>query len=164
MADMAGEVIPVCLSPSNICFEVKSGAKFEGEHRLDELRMSQDEVVKIWLDPSVEVNKRAVDVLAKADVIVVCPGSMYGSVLVNFMVDGFSQVFIKSKAKKILMTNVMSVRNENHGFDQNKYIKLFEKYVGKKGIFDFVLMADLTKLNQIKLKKVLSNYDFEYSV
>jgi len=163
MADMAGEVIPVCLSPSNICFKVKSGAKFEGEHRLDELRMSQDEVVKIWLDPSVVVNKRAVDVLAKADLIVVCPGSMYGSVLVNFMVDGFCQAFIKSKAKKILMTNVMSVRNENHGFDQDKYIKVFEKYIGKKGIFDFCLMADLTKLDKSILKKVFGNYDFEYS-
>jgi len=163
MADMAGEVVPVCLSPANICFEVKSGARFEGEHRLDELRMSKDEVVRIWLEPKVEVNKNAVEAIKGADMIVVCPGSMYGSVLVNFLVDGFSQAFIKSKAKKILMTNVMSVRNENHRFDQDKYIKVFEKYIGKKGIFDFLLMADLTKLDKNLLKKVFNNYDFEYS-
>lgn len=162
-ADMGGEVMPVCLSPSDICFETKNGFVYKGEHRLDELRMSKDMVKKMWLEPKVSVNPKALTALKVADLIVVSPGSMYGSILANFLTDGFCQAFVESKAKKILMTNIMSTRNENDGFDQEKYLNTFENYLGKKNVFDIVLMADLSKLDKVKLKQVLKNYDLEYS-
>jgi len=162
-ANVGGEVIPVCLSPSDICFETISGAVYKGEHRLDELRMSQDMVKNIWLEPEVEANAKALKVLEESDLIIICPGSMHGSILVNFLTKGFAMAFCKSKAKKILMTNIMSTRNENHGFDQDKYTKIFEKYLGKKNIFDLVLMPDLGKLDKNKLKMVYKNYELEYS-
>jgi len=162
-ANMGGEVIPVSLYPSDICFETISGARYKGEHRLDELRMSQDMIKKIWLDPEVETNQRAIKALKDADLIIICPGSMYGSILVNFLTKGFAKAFFESKAKKILMTNIMSTRNENHGFDQVKYVDIFEKYLGKKNIFDLVLMPDLGKLDKNKLKMVYKNYELEYS-
>ena len=162
-ADMVGTVIPVCLSPADICFETVSGAKYKGEHRLDELRMSQDMVKTIWLEPEVTTNPKALRALVEADLIVVSPGSMYGSILVNFLTKGFPTAFLESKAKKILMTNIMSTRNENHGFDQVKYVDIFEKYLGKKNIFDLVLMPDLVKLDKNKLKMVHKNYELEYS-
>lgn len=162
-ADMGGEVIPVCLSPSDICFETESGAVYKGEHRLDELRMSRDMVKRIWLEPKVSVNSKVLEALNDADLIVVCPGSMYGSILVNFLTDGFCQVFTKSKAKKILMTNIMSTRNENDGFDQEMYLKTFEYYLDDQNVFDIIVMADLSKLDKVKLKQVLRNYDLEYS-
>ena len=162
-ADMGGEVMPVCLSPSDICFETKSGFVYKGEHRLDELRMSKDMVKKMWLEPKVSVNPKALRALKEADLIVVSPGSMYGSILVNFLTAGFCQAFTKSKAKKILMTNIMSTRNENDGFDQEKYLKTFENYLGIRNVFEVILMVDLNELDKVKLKQALKNYDLEYS-
>lgn len=162
-AELKGQVIPVSLDPSNLCFETISGKIFSGEHLLDEHRMSKDSIKKVWLSDKVRGNPEAIEVIKKSDVIIVSPGSMYGSVLINFLPDGIAEAFVKSKAKKILITNIMSSLSENDGFDQNDYIKVFSKYLGVNRPFDLVIMADVNKM-KLKLKdKILKCYQFEHS-
>jgi uncharacterized cofD-like protein len=160
---LKGEVIPVSLHPAQLCFETKSGKVYRGEHMLDELRMSFDRVYKIWLEPEVRISVEAASALAEAEVIIVCPGSMYGSVMTNFLPKKAVDIFIKSKAKKILMTNIMSTANENKGFSQKDYIKIFEKLFKKKNVFDLILMADLDRLKDKKISSVLKFYEMEHS-
>lgn len=162
-ANLCGEVIPVALSPSDLCFVTKSGKNYRGESWLDELRMSRDKVVRVWLEPKIKANPEVLDSMLKSDVIIVCPGSMYGSVISNFLPTGMAAAFSKSRAKKILMTNIMSVANENFGYSQSDYIEVFSKYLGRRDIFDFVLMADLSKLNTRALKKIKDLYEMENS-
>lgn len=162
-ANLFGEVIPVSTNPANVCFETISGKKYCGEHNLDDLRMSKDRVSKIWLEPQIYVNDEAKKALIESDLIIICPGSMYGSVLVNFLPLGFKEAYKESGAKKILMTNIMSVASENDGFDQNDYIGTFSSYLGTKNPFDLVVMADLSRFKTSLIKKVLFNYDLEHS-
>lgn len=162
-AKLSGEVIPVSLKPANICFQTMSGKKYIGEHNLDDLRMSLDKVIKVWLEPKVKVNKEVIDVLINSDVIIVCPGSMYGSVLTNFLPKGMINGYKKSKAKKILMTNIVSVANENKGYDQCDYIEIFKNYLKTEKPFDYVVMSDLGLLDKNQLKKVLKSYGLEHS-
>jgi len=162
-ASLKGEVVPVSTDSANFCFKTESGKEYCGEHNLDDLRMSLDKIDSIWLMPKVKANREAIDAIEKADVIVVCPGSMYGSILINFLPRGMTEAYKKSKAKKILMTNISSVANENDGFDQDDYLTLFEKYLDCKSPFDLVLMADLNCLDQKLLKKVLKFYALEHS-
>jgi hypothetical protein len=61
------------------------------------------------------------------------------------------------------MANIMTTANESDGFDCKKYVDLFEKYLGKKNIVDVVLMADMDKLNQKQLARVLKYYEMENS-
>ncbi|MBU1117713.1 YvcK family protein, partial [Patescibacteria group bacterium] len=161
LANLKGKVIPVSLSPANICFKCKSGKVFEGEHFLDDMRMSNDFVEKIWLSPKVKANPEAIDSLVEADLIIVCPGSVYGSLITNFLVEGVGEALEKSKAKKVLMVNIMSVANDGDVGDQEKYANLFKKYVEID--FDLLLMADLGKLNKKKIEKVIQFYKLENS-
>jgi len=160
---LKGEVIPVSLHPAQLCFETNSGKVYRGEHMLDELRMSFDRVYKIWLEPEVRISVEAASALAEAEVIIVSPGSMYGSVMTNFLPKKAVDIFVKSKAKKILMTNIMSTANENKGFSQKDYIKIFEELFKKKNVFDLVLMADLDRLKDKKISSVLKFYEMEHS-
>ncbi|MDD5481980.1 MAG: 2-phospho-L-lactate transferase CofD family protein [Candidatus Shapirobacteria bacterium] len=160
---LAGRVIPVSLTPANICFKTVSGKEYQGEHFLDDLRMSTDRVEKVWLEPEVEANPEAIKAIAGAKTIIICPGSMYGSVLVNFLPQGIIEAYKKSRAKKILFTNIMSVANENHKFSQDDYVKVFGKYLEMDRPFDLVVMPDFGKLDQEKLKKVLGFYALENS-
>lgn len=161
LADLMGKVIPVSLSPADICFETKSGKSYCGEHYLDDLRMSKDFVKKIWLEPEVEANPEAIMAITEADLIIVCPGSVYGSLITNFLVKGISETFIKSKAKKILMVDIMQSANEGEIVGQSEYLEVFKKYL--RVDFDLLLMADLSKLDQKKMKKVLDFYSLENS-
>ena len=162
-AKLKGEVVPVSTVSANFCFKTESGKEYVGEHNLDDLRMSLDKIENVWLTPKVKANEEAMDSLKKADVIIVCPGSMYGSILINFLPEGMTEAYKKSKAKKILMTNISSMANENNDFDQDDYVTLFEKYLGYKSPFDLVLMANLNCLDQNLLKKVLKFYALEHS-
>lgn len=162
-AKICGQVIPISLSPADICFSTVSGKSYCGEHFLDELRMSTDRVENIWLEPAPEVNEDACRAVKNAGVIIFCPGSMYGSLLVNLLLPKFKSAILKSTAKKVLMVNLMSTANENGGFTSDDYVKLFEEFIGRKDLIDIVLVADLTKLNKQELKKVLRFYHMENS-
>lgn len=162
-ADLCGSVIPVSNSPANIYFRTMSGKEYCGEHYLDDLRMSLDKVEKIWLSPEVEANPNAAKALENSDVIIICPGSMYGSVLINFLPKGMKEAFKKSKAKKILMTNITSVANENDKYDQDNYISKFSEYLGDKNPFDLVLMVDFENFDKKELTQVLKLYELEHS-
>jgi len=162
-AKLKGSVVPVSTDSADFCFKTESGKEYYGEHNLDDLRMSLDKVSDIWLIPKVKANKEAVEVIKNADVIIVCPGSMYGSILINFLPEGMTEAYKKSKAKKILMTNISSVANENGGFDQDDYVSTFRKYLKNQSPFDLILMADLEILDQNLLNKVLKLYSLEHS-
>ena len=161
LAKLEGEVIPVSLLPSNICFECVSGKKYQGEHHLDELRMSRDYVSKIWLSPEVSANPEAIVALHEADLIIVCPGSVFGSLITNFLVEGVSEAFSESKAIKMLMINIMTSANDGEVKNQFDYQGLFNKF--SKIDFDCMLMADTKVLDKSKLEKVLKFYGMENS-
>jgi len=162
-ARICGQVIPVSVQPADICFETVSGQKYCGEHYLDDLRMSRDSVKKIWLSKSVRANDEATKAINEAEVIIICPGSMYGSVITNLLPLGIRQAYIKSGAKKILMTNLMSVANENFGFSQHEYVEVFSKYLRIENPIDVVLMADLGFLDKQLMERVLKQYLLEGS-
>lgn len=162
-ADIRGEVIPVSLQPSDICFRTQSGKLYRGEHHLDDLRMSLDRVVDIWLDPPVKANPEALQALREAELIIICPGSLYGSILTNFLPQGMIQAYNRSTAFKLLLTNIMSVANENNNYDQNDYAALFARYLGTDSPFDLIVMPDLDHLETDLLAETLALYELEHS-
>lgn len=160
-AILEGKVIPVSLSPADICFSTMTGKKYYGEHYLDDLRMSLDYIKEIWLEPEIAANPEAIAAIKGSDWIVVCPGSVYGSLITNFLPKGIKEAFAESKAKKLLMVNVMLVANENIIKNQADYLSVFEKYLGSG--FDKILMADVSKLDKEKLNKIYGFYELENS-
>ena len=163
-AKLHGRVIPVSLEPSDIGFCTASGRRYHGEHHLDELRMSLDRVTQIWLEPEVPANTEAVRALAEADLVVICPGSLFGSILVNFMPGGMVDAFLRSKAPKILLTNIMSVANETCECTQDEYVGVFAGCLQEPHPFDLVVMPDLGALDSDLLAPVLESYRLEHSV
>lgn len=162
-AKLSGEVIPVSLEPSHLCFSTISGKKYKGENLVDELRMSLDKIKNVWLEPQVSVNPKVKKVLETADLIIVGPGTTFGSVLPNFLPKGMKESFNKSKAKKIFLVNIAATANEVEKADQDGYIDIFSKFLKKDNPFDLILIADLSKFDKKKLKKVSYFYDLEHS-
>lgn len=160
-AMLKGKVIPVSLKSSNICLKTVSNKIYKGENFIDDLRMSKDTIEEIWLEPEVSANKEAIKTLKSVDVIILGPGTIFGSVLPNFLPKGMKEAFKESKAKKIFMVNIFSPANETKTATQVEYMKLFEKYIGIKSPFDLVLMADLSVLDKNYLNKIIYFYNLE---
>jgi uncharacterized cofD-like protein len=160
----AGQALPVTLEPSNIAFETESGRKFLGEHELDLQSMSRDQVERIWLEPEARASRRVLKAIEAADVIIYCPGSLYGSVLANVLPSGVREALKGSKAKKIIFTNLVSDRNQTHQFGAVEYLTVFSRYLGVSKPFDLVIMPNLSHSHFNKLyPRVADQYRLEHS-
>lgn len=159
-----GQVIPVSLEPTNIKFQTESDEIWHGEHELDRQAMSSNTIAKMWITPVVKATPEAIVAIEKANVIIYAPGSLYGSILVNFLPVGIKQALKAAKAKKILITNLTSNRNQTHEFSPLSYWKLFQKYTGLKKPFDIIISPNLSRSEfEKKYPKVASAYAREHA-
>jgi uncharacterized cofD-like protein len=159
-----GTAIPVTADSSNICFKTKNGQTFRGEHELDKQSMSKNTISKVWLDPEVAATPLAIEEIRNADYIIYCPGSLYGSILANFLPDGIKEALKTSGATKILICNIVSNRNQTHKFTLEKYLKVFQKYTGLKKPFDIVIAPDISRKSfEKKYPRVTKSYNREHA-
>ena len=160
-ATLRGQVLPVALQPAELCFDTESGRSYRGEHHLDELRMSADRVASIWLEPEVNASGEALAALGEAELIVVGPGSLYGSLLVNLAPRGMREAFLASPARKVLLTNIMSVANETGECTQREYVGCFARALGVAQPFDLVIVPDLSDLDPTQVERSRHYYALE---
>ncbi len=159
-----GQAIPVTLQSANICFSTELGTTFTGEHELDRQSMSSNQITKIWLDNPVSATPEAISAITNATHIIYSPGSIYGSVLVNFLPKGITAALKKTRAKKILIANLVSNRNQTHQITPLGYFKLFQKYTHLSKPFDYFICPDISTAEFENLyPNIASTYASEHS-
>lgn len=127
-----GQVLPSSTKFSHIVFTTVSGLMYKGENLLDEHRTSRDMVAKIELEPKVSAYPPALKAIEEADIIFLSCGSLYGSLICNFLPVGMKAAMKKSKAKVYLITNLFTTRNETYGMTPLKLANLVKEYTGKQ--------------------------------
>lgn len=159
-----GRVLPITTASTNLVFETASGQVYYGEHELDDKRMSADTVKNIWLDPEVSAFGPALTAISEADLIFYSCGSLHGSILVNLLPKGVVGALRHSQALKILLTNLVSSRNETHNFAISDFVKLFAKYTQNPHPLDLVIVPNMTqKIFERKYPKVARRYLMEHA-
>lgn len=159
-----GQILPVTTQPCQLVFKTLSGQIYRGEHELDDKRMSADTIVRMWLEPEVTAYIKSVEAIAQADVIIYSCGSLHGSILVNFLPKGIKQAFRLSHAKKILITNLASTKNETDKFKPEDYRKIFQQYSELSEPIDIFLAPKMTQEQfEKKYPKITRNYALEHS-
>ena len=160
----SGIAIPITLEPTQIHIQTQSGQQYIGEHQLDYFSMSKDMVTKIWIDPPVTSTPEAISAIKQADYIIYCPGSLYGSIIANFLPQGVAQALVQSSATKIFITNLVSNRNEDHHFKPIDYWQLFKKYTHLDHPFEIIIVPNITQAQfQLQHLQVAKSYAHEHS-
>ncbi len=138
--NIRGHVIPVTLSKVKLKIELNNGKIIHGEDAMRGYRLlSKFGVKKMRLEPDAVANPKALEAIKGADLIIVCPGHLYGSLIPNFLVKGIGQAVAKSKAKKVYVANLMNRHGDTDNFTVKDYVDALEKAIGKKGTFDYVV-------------------------
>ena len=73
-----------------------------------------------------------------ADVVVLGPGSLYTSVICNLLVNDVGKAIIQSKAKKVMIANLMNEPGETLGYTLARHVNEMERYLGKHAL-DYVI-------------------------
>lgn len=160
----AGMAIPVTSEPTHISFSTRSGAIYHGENELDRQTMSTNTISRFWLDQPVKATPQAVSAIQTATHIIYCPGSIYGSILVNFLPKGIRETLKVSRAKRILISNLVSNRNQTHNFTPKDFYELFQNYLRRTPPFDYFIAPHLSQGQfERKYPGSAANYAAEHS-
>jgi len=159
-----GTAIPVTLEPAHIRFSTSMGVEYIGEHELDRQSMSSNTITKVWLDPKATATPEAVSAIGEATHVIYCPGSLYGSVLANFLPEGIKDAFKKTHAEKILVSNLVSDRNQTHNFTPDDFLRIFSQYSGLTLPFDYLIAPHISQPEfESSYPAVAQNYAHEHS-
>lgn len=126
-----GKVLPVSLKSAHIKVVLNNGKIIIGEEEIINCQeISGVGIKNLSLKPNVKANPSAVCAIKEADLIIIAPGKFYTSIIPNLLVRGISEAIIKSRAPKILITNLMTQSGNTDNLKVEDFVKIIEKYLG----------------------------------
>ncbi len=133
LLNVRGAVLPVTLTPTTLSAILQNGKKLQGEHKIDDQNSTgkASPIKSLKLSPA-KANPKALKALGQADLIVFGPGDLFTSILPNLLVKGVAATVRKSKAKKILITNITTKFGQTDGFKAADFVKVLQNYLGGK--------------------------------
>lgn len=124
LLEVNGRVLPAMLA-SNVVLsaETQSGRVMQGESLIGN---SPDPLKRVWLEPEgLPVNPQVVQAIKSADLVVIGPGSLYTSIIPNFLAVGMIEALQESRAVKIFVCNVATQDGETSGYDSSAHFQAF---------------------------------------
>ncbi len=134
MLNVRGQVLPVTLKPTFLSAVLENGKKILGEHNIDQpnVKLQIPNIKSLRLKPNGPANPKAITAIQSADVIIFGPGDLFTSTIPNLLVKGVAEALNKSKAKKVLISNIMTKHGQTDGFKASDFVRELEKYLGGK--------------------------------
>jgi uncharacterized cofD-like protein len=122
-----GQVLPSTLQNVHLKAIFTDGKTISGETKIVKYGYAH-KIKKITLSKQVKANKKAVEAIKKADLILVGPGSLYTSILPNFLLKEIKETFNNVKVPKIYIGNVSTERGETDGFGLREHCRVLKSY------------------------------------
>lgn len=141
LLDVKGQIIPVTYDDVHLVARYDNGQQVLGEHYIDEPDdgIAKHRIVEFTAIPNAKVSQNAVQAVTQADLIVLGPGDLYTSIICNLIVEGMADAIVKSKAKVVLIMNLMTRWGQTSGFSAQDHLDEINKYLGKLRV-DYVLI------------------------
>ncbi len=103
---ITGKVAPVTLGEHTLV--MKDGDEIiRGEYLIGH-RPINNPGATVFLEPKAKLNPEARSAIENADLVVIAPGNLYGSLLPALAVDGMDAAFKNSLAKKVVVANLVN--------------------------------------------------------
>ena len=134
--NIEGRVEPVTLTDVTLCAEGKDGQPVKGEFTIAHQELAPRP--NIWLEPEAVANPRAIQAILEADLVVIAPGNLYGSLAPALVIEGVRQALHKTKAKCVYVCNLVSKPGPTDGFSVMDFASEIERLAGGE-FLDYVV-------------------------
>ena len=129
---VVGQVYPITEKTVDLVITYQDGTVKLGEHNLDDPSLGGKKIKKINLSPQAKIYTKAKQAIQKADMIVLGPGDLYGSLLPNTVVRGFKQALKKRQGKFVYIVNLMTHYSQTHNMTAADHLNQVNAYCGVK--------------------------------
>lgn len=137
--NIKGQVLPSTYEDVIISAKLANGRTIWGQSSIA-IAGHRSPIREVHLHPeSAKANPDAVRAIEKADVVLIGPGSLYSSIIPNFLLDDITNAVSKSKARKIYICNVSTERGETENYSVEDHIRVLASHSNSK-IMDTVLV------------------------
>ena len=131
---ITGRILPV--TNANVQLEAifENGASIRGESKISDAKKEQNcRIHHVRLLPEhTPALPAALEAIARAEVILQGPGSLYTSVIPNLLVDGISETIADSSALKIYVCNIMTQEGETEGMTAQDHVAALLEHGGPR--------------------------------
>ncbi|MDJ0536392.1 MAG: YvcK family protein [Xenococcaceae cyanobacterium MO_207.B15] len=132
-----GKVLPATLSDVSLWAELEDGRLIQGESNIPE---AQGRIRNIGCVPAnPPALPAAITAIKEAEYIIIGPGSLYTSIIPNFLVPEIRQAIASSTAPRIYVCNIMTQPGETEGYTVGDHIKAMD-HISQQKLFDAVLV------------------------
>jgi uncharacterized cofD-like protein len=134
-----GEIYPSTLSDVRLRAMLEDGSELVGEVAIsgsnigDEPRnaIRHARITHLALDPpDVQPTAGALEALARADLVLIGPGSLYTSVLPNLAIAPLAEALRNARALRVYVCNVMTQPNETDGYSAQDHLRTIIEHAG----------------------------------
>ena len=132
-----GRVFPITLDDTKLSLKLRDGTVVEGEHAIEVTNIPGDERPWLELSPPATINPHARQAILDADLVVVAPGLLYGSLAPALLVRGVTRALAETKAKKVYVCNLVTKPTQTDGFTVADFVDEIERFAGVS--MDYVL-------------------------
>lgn len=138
---MQGNIYPVTTENLVLCASFPNGEVVVGkENIIERVKEIKCPIKQIFLkDGDIKPHPEVIEAIKTANVIVLGPGPFYTSVASNLLIDEVSKAIVKSRAKKIFVSNIMNQPGQTDGYTLARYVNEIERYLGKH-VLDYAIV------------------------
>jgi uncharacterized cofD-like protein len=127
--NITGTVEPITLSNVKLAMHDQSGNVVHGEYEIAHTKFDGHRP-KLWLEPDAFASPRALKAIEQADVVVIAPGNLYGSLAPALIVPQVGEALAASKATKVYVCNLVTKPGQTDGFKVHDYADEIERLAG----------------------------------
>ncbi|HEV7180414.1 MAG TPA: gluconeogenesis factor YvcK family protein, partial [Candidatus Baltobacteraceae bacterium] len=137
--NIVGRVLPATLAIVRLCAELTDGTIVEGESHIS---LAKQPIRRVFFDPTlVEPLDETLTAIREADAIVLGPGSLFTSILPNFLIDRITSEVERSHAVKLYVCNVMTQPGETENMSAAQHVESLFDNAGAR-VCDYVIVND----------------------
>lgn len=132
-----GRVLPITLDRAELIMLTANGTVIEGEHAIGCIKLDAPKPSLRFKNP-VSLNKDAQRAIEEADVVVIAPGNLYGSLAPALIVEGVGRALQRTKAKKVCVANLVTKPGQTDNFSVADHVHELERMAGVR-FCDYVI-------------------------
>lgn len=125
-----GRVLPITIDKSHLVLTTKDGKIIKGEFEIGGMDFKDSLRPTLSLDPVAHILPDAKAAIEDADMVVIAPGNLYGSLAPALVVKGVKAALTKTKATVVYVCNLVTKPGQTDGFTVEDYAAEIERFIG----------------------------------
>jgi hypothetical protein len=130
--NIRGRVEPITFDNITLVTRLSDGTVVRGQHEAESLIIPVGERPWLDLEPTARINPQARQAILNADLVVIAPGLLYGSLAPALLVSGVTRALAETKAKKVYVCNLVNKPGQTDEFTVADYAGEIERFAGVK--------------------------------